>query len=173
MNNTITTHIYKTGDTVKITQQGVLETGCIGTLIAPIGEPTAEPYWRIDGLSGFYTARQFELINTTQQPTKPTKTITRADIIEMVVLGMRTFDSSPESRLTRATNIVNDYLNNTSSEPWWVAEVKMCHKNGLKLAGVKTLINATGLGLKEAKDAYEFYDKNGFFNINADGTIII
>jgi ribosomal protein L7/L12 len=119
----------------------------------------------------FRIATPEEISNAGFTP-KQTKTITRADLVEMVMLGMRP-DTSREARYQRAQTIVNDYLNDTSSEPWWVAEVKMCHKNGLKLSGVKTLKDATGLGLKEAKDAYEFYDANGFFNINADGTIII
>jgi hypothetical protein len=108
MNKKIATHIYKKGDTVKITQQGVLETGCIGTLNAL--SRANKSYWHIDGLDGLYTERQFELIITTQQPTK---TITRGDIYAMIDLALST---STDTTGTARQSLIEDIFNNVTNK---------------------------------------------------------
>ena len=103
-----------------------------------------------------------------------TKTLKKSDLVQLVIRGM---SSSPENIGTWqevAKTIVETYLNtDPTKKHWWAQQAEDHYKKGMKLAGVKAVKDATGIGLREAKHAYEYYEQYGSWNIDEKGQRIL
>jgi ribosomal protein L7/L12 len=95
------------------------------------------------------------------------KTLKRSDIVDMIVRGMRA-GRQPSIRedIDHARKILENYLNyDPTKGPLWVQDVELSLGEGRKLNAVKIVKDNTGWGLRECKDAVDYYEKWGNWNV--------
>lgn len=104
------------------------------------------------------------------------KSLKRSDLVELVVRGMRmgrnisSFEG--EEWKVKARTLIDAYLNPDPTKPFWQDEIESHVTAGNMLRAVKTLKDYTDVGLRDAKDAVDYYKANGYWNINELGIII-
>ena len=103
------------------------------------------------------------------------KTITKANMVELIMRGVRmgkSNTSASEQDLKKSiVKLIDNYISTDQNAPYWQQEVETLISEGCQLLAIKTLKESTGLFLREAKDAVNFYKSNGYWNIDESGHI--
>lgn len=103
------------------------------------------------------------------------KTITKADLTELVMRGVQmgkyNTTSDYQELQSYVTKLIENYISAEPSVPFWKKEIETLISEDCTLLAIKQLKNYTSKGLREIKAAIDVYKKTGSWDINEYGNL--